>query len=209
MDCHDAKERVREERPGTAVRRHLSRCPDCRAYVRELSGGGRELSQAFLATAPSPGFTERVRRKIEEREIGVSRNSRSRFAAVAVPMVLLTLTGAALFFFRPEAPVAPKPGPTAPAQTAAITHPERENRLELFLWRERSDAETELLVRFAGESVAVKLSAAVEETLRAQYRRGARRVELRVSPEVPGHQLIGLIELFEKLGFSFEIDRRK
>ncbi len=207
MDCHDAKERLRQERKGTAVRRHMDRCSDCREFAEDLGDGGRELGEAFLSVPVSPGFEERVAQRVAEREISIRRAPRALLTVVAVPLLLLLLAGGAYSLFSP-----PTGRPEAPAPVVlepAVTYPRQENSLELFLWRERSDSTTEMLARFAGESVAVSLSKDVETTLFTHYVRGARRVTMRVSPEVPGREIIGLIELLEKVGFSWEIERKK
>ncbi len=208
MDCHDAKERVRRERNSTAVRRHLSRCPDCRDFSRDLKDGERELSEVFLSIPPSPGFEERVARKVAEREISIRRRPRALAAAVAAPVLLLLLVGGAYALFPPTTGLPPEPSaPVAPEPV--VTNPQQENSLELFLWRERSESDTEMLARFAGRSVAVALRGDVETTLLDHWVRGARHVEMRVSPEVPGREIVWLIELLEKSGFSWEIERRK
>lgn len=208
MDCHDAKERLRRERNSTAVRRHLSRCPDCRDFSRDLEDGERELSEAFLSILPSPGFEERVAQRVAEREISVRRRPRNLAAAVGVPLLLLLLVGGAYALFPPTTGTPPAP-PVVVAREPVVTDPRQENSLELFLWRERSDSETEMLARFAGQSVAVALTGDVETTLLDHWVRGARRVEMRVSPEVPGREIVLLIELLEKAGFSWEIERQK
>ena len=209
MDCHDAKDRLRRERTGTAVRRHLMRCQDCREFSRDLADGERELADAFLSVPPSPGFEERVARHVAEREISVRRRPRRLLAAVVVPLLLLFGIGTAYSLFPPTTGSPPTPPPAPMVLEPAVTDPLRENPLELFLWRERSVSDTELLARFAGESETVTLAGAVEETLLKLWVRGARRVEMRVSTEVPGREIIGLIELLEKTGFSWEITRKK
>lgn len=207
MDCHDAKERLKEERKGTAVRRHLDRCTDCREFSRDLADGGRELAEAFLSVPPSPGFEERVSQQVAEREISVRRTPRNIAVAVAVPLIVLLIAGFAYTLYAPTTGQPAAPVPVVPEPT--LTYPRQENLLELFLWREQSDSPTEMLARFAGESTAVLLAGDIETTLLHHYVLGARRVTVRVSPEVPGREIIGLIELLEKDGFSWEIERRK
>jgi hypothetical protein len=209
MDCHDAKDRLRRERTSTAVRRHLAHCQDCREFSRDLSDGERELSAAFLSVPPSPGFEERVAQRVAEREISVHRRPRTLLAAAAVPFLLLLAVAVVTSLFPPATGKPPAPPPPPAVPEPVVTDPRRENPLELFLWRERSDSDTELLARFAGESVAVTLAGDVETTLLNLWVRGARRVEMRVSPEVPGREIIELIELLEKSGFSWEIRRKK
>ena len=211
MNCHEAKERLTEGRPAGAVGRHLEACADCAAYARELRIGGREIADAFLASAPSPGFEARVAARLAEPEIAAAARPRRPFAVLAAVAVLL-LGGAGIFAFGrgggdAAAPPAPAPAPAAPL--VVLTEPEHEYPLLLYVERSGTEAETTLGFSFAGAERTVPISAGVEDELLRAWAMGARRAEITVAADVPGREITFVLDGLEKTGYEYQLFRRK
>jgi len=213
MDCHEAKERLTEGRGGAALRRHLVACGDCSAFSLELEDGGRAVAEAMLAPTPSPGFEERVARRLGEEEISVPTRSVGpwRLALGGLLAAGLLVVGTFLLTSRPdEAPVGvPEVREEVPSPLAAVTEPRLENRLQLWASRVESHGPTELVLRFASESRTVLLDGDLEGALLRAWAHGARRADLTVAHRVPTREVITLIEALEKIGFSYELDRSR
>lgn len=209
MDCHDAKERVREERLTTAVRRHLARCSDCTSFVGELDSGGRQIGEAFLAGSPSPGFEDRVAHRLAEREIAVTAGRRRPLVAFLVAALLLLIAGAGYLLMNRGRPVIVAPPSDPPAEVAVVTRPVEENVLNLLLDREESTSPTRLEMDFAGIREEALLSEDVEDAIFRLWARGARRARLVVGPKVPGRDMFAVQESLEKAGFAFTLSREK
>jgi hypothetical protein len=217
MDCHDAKERLTEGRETAAVRRHLERCEDCAAFRQELSGGGREIAEAFLAGTPSGGFEDAVARRIREDEIGVETRASGRLVRVLVPALFVLLLTAIWLLAVPREE-APSPGTdtgkevartAVPAPVLVPTEPRGENSLFVSVWRDDSVSPTRLSLQFAGTRRTVKIDADVEEAVLYTFALGARRAVITAGPEVPGREVFRLLETMEKIGLSYDLSRPK
>jgi len=212
MDCHEAKDRLTEGRRTAALERHLARCEDCAAFLREVESGGRDLADAYLASPPSPGFEERVAARLREREISVRPRSGGRLVRLLVPAAVVLLAVAVWQVVLPEAapPVLPPPEPDPkPVAEVVPTEPLRENLLYVSLHRELSERPTVLSLSFAGELRAVRLDGDVEGEIFRSYAFGARTADVSIGEEIPGREICSLIETLEKAGFSYFLTRTK
>jgi hypothetical protein len=207
MDCHEAKDRLREKRRTASLDRHVGRCPDCAAFERELRTGGRDLAEAFLASPPSPGFEERVNARLREREIAVPTRPTGRFALLLVPaaVVLLAVAGWRLAF--PPPPAEPPPEKTAPVRKVVPTEPRRQNPLYVRIDRVVSNARTELLLSFAGRTRQMSPDGDVENEVLTAWAMGARIAEVTVGRDVPSREVLPIVERLEKAGFSYSLVR--
>ncbi|MGH7607889.1 MAG: zf-HC2 domain-containing protein, partial [Gemmatimonadales bacterium] len=99
MHCQEFLERHTDFRDGliTAPRevrrftRHLANCPECRSYDVAVRRGVQAL-HAAAAIAPSPGFRQRLERRLaRERAAGTPLPARAGFAASLLVLIALAL----------------------------------------------------------------------------------------------------------------------
>jgi hypothetical protein len=208
MDCHEAKERLREKRRTASLDRHVARCDDCASFERELRTGGRDLAEAFLSSPPGPGFEERVNVRLREREIAVPTKPAGRFTLVLVPAAVILLAVAGWRIAFPTAPVErPPQEPAAPVTTVVPTEPRRENPLYLRIDRVVSNAGTELLLSFAGRTRQMTPGDDVETEILTAWALGARTAEVTIGPDVPSREIVPIIDRLERVGYSYSLVR--
>jgi hypothetical protein len=195
MDCHDAKERILEGRETAAVRRHIDKCGDCASFVSELAAGGREISEAYLAAAPSPAFEDRVAARIAEKEITARPAHVGLLARLVAPVLFLGLVLAGYLLFWSSPP------PTQPVADAPA--------LKISASRKVSEGPTLLALDFAGESRFVPLAGGLEREAIFAWVRGARTVELEVDERVPFREVAEILETLERTGFGYQVSRPK
>lgn len=210
MNCHDTRERLLDHRATAAIRRHLARCDDCGHFSREIETGGREIAEAFLATAPSPGFEERVAARIEERELSAATTPSRVLVRLLAPALFSLLIVAGYLLFTQEPPSPDQAPKVTVAKTEVVTtEPERENPLYVMILRDALAEPTRLELSFAGQAWAVDLAADPEREFLLAWARGARDAELVIGPEVPGREITVMLDILERVGFSYRLRRLK
>ncbi|MHC4471100.1 MAG: hypothetical protein ACYTDY_09340 [Planctomycetota bacterium] len=206
MDCHDAKERIFEGRRTAAVRRHLSKCGDCRDFAGDLETGGREIAEAFLAAGPRPGFEAQVAARLSEEELAATPGPASLTVRLIGLVLFLGLVLSGYLVVRGARRESPRPVERA---SGVVTAPHLDHPLVLAAARDRSDGPTLVSLGFAGETWSVPLSGDVEREVLHAWSRGARTVVVEVTEQVPFPEVTRILGVLERAGFAYDLKRPK